>query len=438
MTVEVMEQEVAGTEAPAHKSIQITPEQQAAIEAVLQFLADPDPVSNFFVLEGFAGTGKTFCMREVVARTSKSRANYAFTAPTNKAAKELKKVTGEACTIFSLLGLRIDKSGEVKQLTTGKTPVDLSELDAIFVDEGGMVNKNLMGILKTQSEAKQVKVIFMGDRAQLPPVGETKSPIWDLENGARLNKVMRHDNEILELVTTIREVMWSPAPSIILRSNNSNGEGVWKMSKRDFKEGIYQSAINGKFADGEESKVIAWRNATVAGYNDLIRAGIFGANAVPGFYLNGDRIVAAAPCSRGEEVLLHTDAEALVESALDCQHPMEPKYKGIELKCRTEDNRVIRLLALHPESAQQFNNDSQELAHMAKATPRLWKKFWEHKELFHDIKYAYALTTHRSQGSTYENVWVDFQDILVNRNRLEAFQCLYVACSRPRKRLYLA
>jgi exodeoxyribonuclease-5 len=98
----------------------------------------------------------------------------------------------------------------------------------------------------------------------------------------------------------------------------------------------------------------------------------------------------------------------------------------------------VRLLVLHEDSAARYAQDSEKLAYDAKATPRLWKKFWEHKDLFHDIKYAYALTAHRSQGSTYENVWVDYQDILINRNRKEAFQCLYVACTRPTTKLILA
>lgn len=123
---------------------------------------------------------------------------------------------------------------------------------------------------------------------------------------------------------------------------------------------------------------------------------------------------------------------------MECRHPLEPKYQAIELRCRSEGNNTIRLLVLHPASAAQFQHDSQVLAHDAKANGKLWKKFWDHHDLFHEIKYAYALTAHRSQGSTYENVWVDYQDILLNRNRKEAFQCLYTACTRPRVRLYLA
>ena len=108
------------------------------------------------------------------------------------------------------------------------------------------------------------------------------------------------------------------------------------------------------------------------------------------------------------------------------------------LLCRSEANVPVRLLVLHPESRVQFDIDSQHLAHEAKVNPKLWQKFWQHKELFHGVKYAYALTAHRSQGSTYQSVWVDYQDILLNRSRKEAFQCLYVACSRPTTQLILA
>ena len=377
-------------------------------------------------------------MREVVRRSVRTASRFAFTAPTNKAAKELRKIVQNAGTIYSLLGLRVDKSGELKKVVEGKPPQDLSEIDVIFIDEGSMVNSNLFKILREVSDKYGLKVIFIGDEAQLPPVQETGSLIWSLPNGASLNTVMRHDNQILTLVTEIRKVMNSFAPSITIKSNSADGKGVFKHTKDSFRKSIFQAASEGQFADGSQAKVIAWRNVRVAEYNNLIRFAIFGATAAPGHYIPGDRIVAAGPCMKGDEVLIPTDDEAIVESFAECQHPLEPKYKAIELLARTEDNRKIRLLVIHPDSAADFERDSVHKAHDAKGNPKLWKKFWEHKELFHDIKYAYALTAHRSQGSTYENVWVDYQDVLFNRNRKEAFQCLYVACSRPTTRLHLA
>ena len=419
-------------------AILLNSEQEFAVSLLLDFLQDPDPVSPIFVLSGFAGTGKTFCMREVVAHTKGSHTKFAYTAPTNKAAKVLKAITGEACTIYSLLGLRVDKTGALKQVVAGKPPEGLEDLDCVFVDEGSMVNRVLLKELLANIERFKFKVVFMGDPAQLPPVGEVHSPIWELGSGAALTRVMRHDNQILELATEIREAVNHPAPCVNIRSDNNNGEGVWKLTKTAFKEAIYKAAAAGDFADGSQTKVIAWRNVRVGEYNDLIRNALFGAEAQASPWMPGERIVAGAPCERNDDLLMTTDEEAVVESVVACKHPFEPKYQAYELKCVTETGKHIRLLVKHPASIAQFEADCNTLAHQAATNGKLWKKFWDLKDLFHDVRYAYAITAHRSQGSTYENVYVDYQDILLNRTRREAFQCLYVACSRPTTRLYLA
>jgi ATP-dependent exoDNAse (exonuclease V) alpha subunit len=417
-------------------AIRLNDEQQIALEAILDFIGDPEQF--MFVLSGFAGTGKTFLMQEVVTRCKGSYAKFAFTAPTNKAAKVLRGITGHACTIYSLLGLRIEKNGELKKLVGGEPPEDLADLDVIFLDEASMVNQHLFKLLEDIVKYYKVKIIFLGDSAQLPPVGEAVSPVWKLESKAVLTKIMRYDNQILKFVTAVRDVIPSFAPSVQIKSDNANGEGVWKLLKTQFKEAIYNEAMKGTFADGSKGKVIAWRNVRVAEYNDLIRRAIFGGTAVPGNYVVGERIIATAPCKRGEDVLLSTDDEAIVESVIATTHPFHPEYHAYELKCCNELGKTIRLVVLHPNSAEQFDKDCQELAHRAKVNPKLWKQFWELKDIFHEIKYAYAITAHRAQGSTYESVFVDSQDILLNRNRKEAFQCFYVASSRAQKRLLLA
>jgi exodeoxyribonuclease-5 len=421
---------------PSHH---LNPEQQVALDLILQFIVDPDPPSPFFVLSGFAGTGKTFLMHEVLARTKRSRLRFAFTAPTNKAAKVLRAITGEACTIYALLGLRIEKNGELKELVGGDAPIDLSDIDIIVLDEASMVNKKLFGLLQDEAKYHKLKIIFMGDVGQLPPVGEPVSPVWAVESKATLTKIMRYDNQILKLVTAIREQIESFAPCINIKSDNAAKEGVWKLTKASFKEAVYNAAAGGEFADSSRAKVIAWRNDRVAEYNDLIRRAIFGGASVVERYIVGDRVIATAPCKRGnEDVLLATDDEAIVEGIVVTTHPFHPEYKAFELKCRNEMGKTIRLLVPHPLSESQWLDDCQQLAHVAKGNGKLWKKFWELKDCFHEIKYGYAITAHRSQGSTYETVFVDYQDILLNRNRKEAFQCLYVACSRPTARLLLA
>lgn len=436
------EQEITAAQADeslyqAAEAFTPTPEQEVAIQKLLDFVSNPTLAEWYFTFKGYAGTGKTSCMREVARRIAGSQIRFAYTAPTNKAAKVLREIVGTACTIYSLLGLRVDKNGETKQVTHGK-PVDLSDLDIIVIDEASMVNAHLFGLLNDVADKWDLRVVFMGDPAQLPPVRENESLALKGGVGVQLTKVMRHDNQILTLATAIREVVFSPAPSIQIRSDNDGNEGVWKISKIDFRKQIFAAAGRGEFADGRTTKIISWRNKIVDEYNAIARSAIFGAEAQPGFFLPGDRVVAGGPCERGDDVLLSTDDEAIVEQVLECKHPLEPKYHALELVSRTEDNRLVRLMVCHPVSAQQFANDCEMLAHEARGNPKLWKRFWEHKDIFHDVRFAYALTAHRSQGSTYMNCYVDYQDVLYNRNRREAFQCLYVAASRARKKLFLA
>jgi exodeoxyribonuclease-5 len=419
------------------KSIVANAEQIKAIEDITNFLAAPYVADPFYVLEGAAGTGKTFCLREIAAKYKQSAGRLAFTAPTNKAAKVIRALTGEASTIYSLLGLRIQANGEVKELSTKVGEhVDLSNFDGVAVDEGGMVSTTLLKVIRAEALKHNLRFLFLGDRYQLPPVGERESPIWKFPQKAVLTKVERHDNQILKLVTGIREAMDQPIMNIDIKADNDGNEGVWKIPKLAFKTQIYTDAEAGKFSDTNSTKVIAWRNVKTAEYNQIIRRAIFGAAA--SFYEVGERIIAASPCLVGGEVVLATDDEAIVESLVISRHPLSPEFEAIELKCRTEDNRLIRLTVLHPASATAYANACQSLAHAAKTEPKKWKAYWNMKELFHDVKYAYAITAHRAQGSTYENVYVDYQDILMNRERREAFQCLYVAASRPTKRLILA
>jgi len=67
-----------------------------------------------------------------------------------------------------------------------------------------------------------------------------------------------------------------------------------------------------------------------------------------------------------------------------------------------------------------------------KARKKAWSSFWELKNTFQSVRYAYALTAHRAQGSTYDNVFVDMADITANKDKREAYRALYVACTRAR------
>ena len=412
-------------------------EQAAALASIKDWLNGG--FQPFCVLRGSAGTGKTYCIREL---TNITKGRFIFTAPTNKATKVLwESVTQddykpECRTIYSLLGLRLEANGEVKELKAPEDPIDLSQYKAIIVDEGSMVNKQVFEYIQKTAEEFQIRFLFLGDPAQLPPVGEIMSPIWGIGNTLILSKVMRHDNQILELATRLREQVDRIAPTIKLAAANNGGdEGIWKMEGARFTQHILATADD--FAQPSGSKVIAWRNVEVDRFNQLIRDRLFNNPSEP--WLVGDRVLFASPArDLDDEPVASTDDEGEVTRVETEWHAIYGDFKIYRIAITLDDNQPVVARVLHPESQRLFAERSEELAAIARSNPRKWKDFWTFKDAFHSLKYAYAITAHRAQGSTYDTAFVYWQDILLNRNRQEAFRCLYVAVTRPKRCLILS
>lgn len=413
-------------------------EQGTAIEKMLTFLRSGE---HFFLLSGSAGTGKTFCIRHLV---DEARGRLIFTAPTNKATKVLRdtltsdKYKPECCTIYSLLGLRMEANGEVKELKTPEDPIDLSLYKAVIVDEASMINSALWGFIRSTAREQNVKFIFMGDPAQLPPVKEFRSPVWDnAECVAELKRVMRHDNQILTLATYLRTQVDHPVPKFLRKEDNAGGEGVWLCTEGDFERRILEAAEQGRFSSPNDAKAIAWRNVTVDALNQRIRRRIF-EQAAETPWLVGDRVIMLEPAKDLEgDTIATTDDEGTVTNVEVESHPVWKEFKVWRVSVTKDDNKLAVLRVLHESSLVEFERRKEQYAMEARATPRKWKLFWEFCEAFHKVRHSYALTAHRAQGSTYTAVFVDWKDILLNRNRGEAFRCLYVACTRPKRELYL-
>jgi hypothetical protein len=429
----------------------LSPDQLQAVETLTAWLAQPfDESGPWFRLSGSAGMGKTYLLGHL---PDSFKGRVVFTAPTNKAVRALKSAIStpsyspEFRTIFSLLGLTLQPSGEVKVLTAPEDPIDLSAYRLIIVDEASMVSSVLMKEILSVVKLYRIRVLFIGDPAQLPPVGEASSPIWslDLPPGASfaLSKVMRHDNAILDLATATRKQIGHPAPCLDLKpfefavSFRPKDGGVIKFTPSEFALSIKESCALGHFSTPTGAKVIAWRNVTVDLWNRVIRSHLWGAEATTP-WLPGDRVVFVSPAKDLQnEAMAATDDEGIVNSSTILQHPLYPELRVYQISITLDDNRRASALVLHPSSIPTYNDMLNALSSEAKARPRLWKKFWEFKEAFHQLRHAYALTAHRAQGSTYDRAYVCFQDILLNRDRQEAFKCFYVAATRPKTWLYL-
>lgn len=417
-------------------------EQQAAALATIEDWYK-NRTSSFFVLQGYAGTGKTFVIQHF---SNRNKGKMAFTAPTNKAAKVLRDnfaSRGERpiCrTIHSLLGLQMTADGEIRELTKPEDPVDLGDLKLVIVDEAFMLGSQIFSYIKDTAEKYKVKFLFMGDPKQLPPVKEDKSPVLGLPEGAELTKVMRHDNQILTLATHIREICDNPVPRFNLQSDNDGEQGVWKLGNQDFIRKVKAAAEEGRFQRANESKIIAWRNAQVDSWNWVVRDTLFGADeAAINTWLPTDRVILTGPAKDlvEDEMIASTDDEGRVDRADRLPHPMHSEVECWRLSITTDDNRPLVLWTPTVEGARVAFRESERLAALARTDKKRWKDYWAFKEQFHSVRHAYAITAHRSQGSTYNSCFVDYMDILKNPRRSEGLRCLYVACSRPKHSLYL-
>lgn len=422
------------TPAPAAPAVTLSDDQQLAWTKILAWTGRRD--QPYFSLRGFAGTGKTYLLQKLSA----TGANVYYTAPTNKAAKVLgNSVNSPAKTTYSMLGLRMEQHEDRLVLTASGREPYFPRGSIVVIDEASMVGRVLRDAVEASRVRYGLRVLYVGDPAQLPPVGEKRSLVWRLAADdscrAMLKQVMRNDSQLLDLATSIRDCILNKRYVTPLRSAHDATKGVFKYKSR---EAFIRQLLRRTTADTTiHTKVAAWRNRTVEQYNDIVREHL----GYVGPYVVNDVLLLAQPLERDGALVAHTDDEYRVTaieqseiSLLDCNVPVH----RIHARQTDGDNEHI-LTAAHNQS--RVDRLLSRLADAARRSParerkNAWQAFWSAHGQFDQVRYGYALTAHRLQGSTYTNVYVDQQDILANSNEGEAFRCLYVACTRPTTTLH--
>ena len=430
----------------------LNPEQKAAQEKMRQFLKSDE---QFFLLKGGAGTGKTHTVGALIAHLQAEDKRYyiACAAPTNKAVKVLKSSTQkwgthniDYGTIYHFLGLTMEYDDEGGKVLTEGHRSTINKYEVVFLDEASMVSSKLWDLLNQIVARYDVQIICLGDNCQLNPVNEPDSPVFsEIDQIAELTQVMRTDNNnpLMDIIQAAREKVLNNDRHLLMHSSFTPDKmnGVWVLNRGKWLDQMIRAFQSPKYKnDPDYVRAIAWTNRTVNHLNQYIREAIYEDANEP--YLPGERLMATDTIFDpvdGEEIMLNNSDEFEVVKA---RPSTSDGYNIWRLKVVDSEGTHYCLKVIDASSKDKFSEDLRKLAyqaHLKKATKekKPWEDYWKHKNRYAQVNYNYAITSHKSQGSTYSNVFVAQNDICRNPNLVERYRSLYVSYSRSQNRLII-
>lgn len=406
--------------------MQLTAHQQAAFDELLLHIEQ----GEMCCLKGYAGTGKTTLIGQLVDELLEREIEVYACTPTHKAAQVLQSKIGKrgvsVGTIHSFLGLKLvrDNKGGYVLKPSGDTAIP--EWGVVIVDEASMVGMDLWPYIV---QAAWLTWVFVGDPAQLPPVNEEPSAVFDLP-GPELEEVVRQarDNPIIDFATRVRE------GDARARSGWKGGIGVALTRNTDH---FVERAVVATEMLGADARLLCYRNVTVEAYNRSIRTAIFGDNT-PRF-VEGDRLMARDAFFDEKGVLrLQNSAEvdvlAAEEKPLDLRE--YGKWETWEVTFFDPFGRIASVPVLHEKEQGRYERTLKSLRDSAIDGKRSWKLYYGLRERFARLDYAFAMTVHKAQGSTFDTAFVDWNDLRYCRSA-ERLALMYVAATRPSRRLAL-
>lgn len=420
---------------------------------------------KFVCLKGYAGTGKTTTIVEWIKKNRElsSKSNRVLlTAPTNKAARVLqemcveKGVAVDCATIHSALKLKMQWRQDEQVLVPDTNPTTRCIFDEhthVVIDECSMLSQEMIDYVSNARDRAGNKVVFMGDPCQLPPIGEEESESFDVpeEQTYELRKIMRQAGEshILDLGMYLRECIEgaSPETPVNLYSYGGNGVSVeekgraWANMLDEFAE-VHEGTSN------KDIRYLAWTNVAVDAANRDIQRRIYGEGSQE--LMPGEKVVTLKPVFDPLDKAVLYSTDSLLRLGDDCYveslELLDLKKKEVRAKLKVWRVSIAgdprceaghRYTVLKKSSKVRYDKYSRYLLNAAKKGEVPWRRFWDFVEMFTWLRPAYALTVHRSQGSTFDKVFVNTGNIMLNKRRKEMLQCLYVACTRPRDELVL-
>ncbi|MCM1163132.1 MAG: AAA family ATPase [Muribaculaceae bacterium] len=442
-------------------------QQSQLIDALARFCGGYSDIGSVFIVNGYAGTGKTSLTGALVKALTAAGRPVVLMAPTGRAAKVFSSHAGfPAYTIHRKI-----YRGPTGDLTAANRFLQHNTLNnAVFiVDEASMIgdgsgDADASNLLEDLTEyvftPDNNRLILLGDVAQLPPVGSTESPAMMPASfkklGLKVSRATLTDtvrqacgSGILRNATWLRRAMLLdplPAPRLTTRGCSD----IFVTDGNDVADVVGECYRT----DGPGETIIVTRsNRRATAFNLGIRSRILDLEEE---LCKGERLLVAKNnytwSSKVKDLDFIANGDVAIVTAI---HATEERYglrfaivtlnlpdRDVDVKCR------IFLDTLTDENASLPRERMQALAEARMADPEVNAPTDSYEtrlrrlrkdEYFNalQVKYAYAVTCHKAQGAQWRNVIVDLGGIPPEAQGIDFYRWLYTAVSRATTRLFL-
>lgn len=449
-----------------------TADQRRAMDVFARFMTDRNDHS-LMILRGSAGTGKTSVASAMVKALKALGQKFVLLAPTGRAAKVFSINSGTPAYTVHRRIYRQRSAGDL----SGFSLNDNLCADTLFmVDEASMLANQGYGdaafgsgcllddLVQFVYNGRNCRMMLIGDKAQLPPVGEEESPalVGDYMRGyglsvyeCELNEVLRQSSEsgILWNATKIRQMI---SNDDVMQLPRVCFYGFTDIRTVSGDELIEQLASSHSHVGIDETMVVTRSNKRANIYNKGIRAMVLGReeelcsgdmlmivknnyywmeqesardSSAPSFLANGDRCVVRR-VRNIREMYGFRFADLVVQF---------PDYDDYEITATALlDSLNSESPSLTREQTEQlYNAVMEDYADIPLKADRMKAL---RKDPYYNalqIKYAYAVTCHKAQGGQWAHIYVDQGYMTDDMLTPEYMHWLYTAFTRATEQLYL-
>ncbi len=452
-----------------------TPCQDNLLRKVAEFVSSDD--DDIFVVNGYAGTGKTTALASVIAVMKEYKTKCVLLAPTGRAAKVLSSYAGQsAFTIHKHIYRQKSVGGDgFGQFTLApnkdkETLFVVDEVSLIGIDPGQQQSSTAFGtgnllddLISFVRSGVACKVILVGDSAQLPPVGLDASPALSRDYMAMMGGTV-----FAELSTVVRQqkesgILYNATLIRQLQTELDYGPGVMdpcdlglEVSEFDDIERINGGELIEKISDayaayGEDDTVILCRsNRRAIKYNLGVRSTVqFKEERL----VRDDKLMIVKNCYQFLEGIEGMDYIANGDIAkLQKISKYEERYGLHFAEARIsfpdyDDQEIVAKVILdtlesesasltYEQSNALYQGVNEDYAHITTKKKRYEAVREDKYYNALQLKYANAITCHKSQGGQWKCVFIDnpfWQEELT----LDDLKWLYTAITRATEKVYL-